>query len=96
MRHDGEELVVFSLPLESSTPDSALGSLAEVLTAAQRDVAARVLEGASNAEIARARGSSPATVAKQLERIYRRLGINSRRELAALAGARQSARRTGG
>jgi DNA-binding CsgD family transcriptional regulator len=52
------------------------------LTSAERDVVRRVLGGASNAQIARARGSSPRTVANQLVSIFRKLGIFSRTELA--------------
>ncbi len=52
------------------------------LTAAERDVVRRALSGASNAEIARGRGSSPRTVANQLASIFRKLGIFSRNALA--------------
>lgn len=52
------------------------------LTSAERDVVRRALAGASNAQIARARGSSARTVANQLGAIYRKLGIFSRTELA--------------
>ncbi len=48
---------------------------------AERDVALRVLRGESNAEIARARGTSPRTVAKQLAALFRRLRVGSRAEL---------------
>jgi DNA-binding CsgD family transcriptional regulator len=40
-----------------------------------------VVAGRSNTEIAAARGTSPRTVAKQLERIYARVGVSSRAEL---------------
>jgi DNA-binding CsgD family transcriptional regulator len=53
------------------------------LTAAEVDVVARVLAGESNAEIARARRSTSRTVANLLARSYRKLGVASRRELAA-------------
>lgn len=50
------------------------------LTASERDVAARVLRGQSNAAIARDRGTSPRTIANQLAAIYSKLGVRSRRE----------------
>lgn len=96
IEHEGEELFVFSHALEAEASEDTLGALAESLTAAQAEVAALALEGRANAEIARARGTSERTVAKQLEQIYRRLEINSRRELAALAGERRSAPRRDG
>jgi DNA-binding CsgD family transcriptional regulator len=52
------------------------------LTSAERDVIRLVLSGCSNAEVARARGRSPRTVANQLASIFRKLGIASRTELA--------------
>lgn len=54
---------------------------ADALTAAERDIAARLMAGASQADIACARGTSPRTVAKQIEVLYRKLGIGSRAEL---------------
>lgn len=53
----------------------------EALTAAEQAVAAMVARGMSNVAIARARSSSPRTVANQLARIYDKLGIASRAEL---------------
>ncbi|HEY1953967.1 MAG TPA: helix-turn-helix transcriptional regulator, partial [Polyangiaceae bacterium] len=53
------------------------------LTRAERAVARRVARGESNAEIARARGSSPRTVANQVAQIFRKLGVASRAELGA-------------
>lgn len=54
------------------------------LTAAERDVATRLLEGASNGAIAKARGVSLPTVAKQVSSIYQKLGARSRAELVTL------------
>jgi DNA-binding CsgD family transcriptional regulator len=68
-------VVVIGAPIE--TP--AL----EALSAAERDVVERALAGASNVEIARARGCAVRTVANLLARSYRKLGVSSRRELAA-------------
>ena len=59
-----------------SEPDFAL------LTESERAVAKLAREGLSNAEIGRLRGTSPRTVANQLARIYRKLGVGSRLGLA--------------
>ncbi len=53
------------------------------LTPAEREVARLVLEGLSNAEIARRRGRSIRTVANQVASIFAKAGAGSRRELAA-------------
>lgn len=73
------ELFVLSHPLDEAA-DRAL----EALTPAQRAVVTLAAEGLTNAEIARRRGSSPQTVAKQLSGAYRALGISSRAEAAVL------------
>ncbi|HTQ05059.1 MAG TPA: helix-turn-helix transcriptional regulator [Polyangiaceae bacterium] len=54
-----------------------------VLTDAEREVAALVAAGRSNAEVARLRATSARTVANQLASIYAKLGVTSRGELAA-------------
>ncbi len=61
--------------------------------AAEGEVLRLLAAGLGNAEIARARGRSPRTVANQVARIYRKLGVRSRLELFALlsAGRRQEA-----
>lgn len=74
-----ESLVVLSAPI----PD---GVTLEELTPAEREVARAVLRGLSNEQVARLRGCRPRTVAVQLASIYRKLGISSRSELAALVG----------
>jgi len=53
------------------------------LTASERAVMAFILQGRSNAEIARARGTSASTIANQVSMLYRKLGVSSRRELCA-------------
>jgi DNA-binding CsgD family transcriptional regulator len=68
-------VVIFSYPL-------AEGELT-ALSDAERDVVSRALVGASNAQIARARKTAARTVANLLARAYRKLGVSSRRELAA-------------
>ncbi|HST38631.1 MAG TPA: helix-turn-helix transcriptional regulator, partial [Conexibacter sp.] len=60
---------------------------AEDLTAAERRVAELAGNGRSNREIAQELFVTPKTVENHLGRIYMKLGIHSRRELAgALAG----------
>jgi DNA-binding CsgD family transcriptional regulator len=54
------------------------------LTDAERDVLTRILAGDSNETIAKARGSAVRTVANQIASIFRKLGVSSRAELAAL------------
>ena len=54
------------------------------LTEPERYVAARVAQGARNAEIAKGLGLSVKTVEKHLSSIYRKLAISSRVELAVL------------
>lgn len=54
------------------------------LTTAEKAVAELILEGQSNSEIAASLGKSTATVKKQAESIYRKLGIHDRRRLIAL------------
>jgi DNA-binding CsgD family transcriptional regulator len=63
-------------------------SMPECLTPAEREVVSMVLRGSSNRDIALCRGTSVRTVANQLQSVYARLGVGSRRELvAALIGA---------
>jgi DNA-binding NarL/FixJ family response regulator len=69
--------LLLSFPRTSATPDE--------LTPAERQVALAALAGLSNAAIARLRGSSPRTVANQLAKLFRKLGVSSRAELAACA-----------
>lgn len=57
------------------------------LSPAEREVASLATRGHSDTEIAAARGASPRTVGNQLSAIYRKLGVHSRTELAALLGA---------
>jgi DNA-binding CsgD family transcriptional regulator len=66
--------------LERAAPGRAAGTL----TAAERRVAALVAEGRRNREIAQTLFMSVATVEAHLTRIYRKLDIRSRSELARL------------
>ena len=61
----------------------ALAALLPVgLTRAERDIAALLVDGYTNADIARERGSSVRTVANQTASIYEKLNVSSRNELA--------------
>lgn len=53
------------------------------LTRAEREVTGLVLEGLTNEQIAKARGTAPSTVANQLQAIFEKLGVNGRLELVA-------------
>jgi|HubBroStandDraft_6_1064221.scaffolds.fasta_scaffold175274_2 DNA-binding NarL/FixJ family response regulator len=57
---------------------------ADVLSQAELQIVRLVLQGLSNADIARRRGVSVQTIANQLSVSYRKLGIRSRRELHAV------------
>jgi DNA-binding NarL/FixJ family response regulator len=83
-RLDGQEYLVLCF----GAPDDA-----GPLTRAERAVALAVVAGATNAEIASARGRSVNTVAKQVASIFRKLGVRSRIELArTLDGALRCSR----
>ncbi|MFN0252992.1 MAG: response regulator transcription factor [Kofleriaceae bacterium] len=68
-----EELAVFAWDVERL--DEAR------LTEAERDVLVRIVAGASNAQIARARTASVRTVANQVASLLRKLNAASRYEL---------------
>ena len=69
-------IVVLSFCIPEEKLDSVPG-----LSAAENDIVRHVAKGRSNLQIARARGSSPRTVANQLQSIYQKLGVFSRAEL---------------
>jgi DNA-binding NarL/FixJ family response regulator len=77
----GEELVIFSYPAGDNGGDPQPAP--EPLTPAESAVARLLLTGQSNAEIAAARRVTPSTIAKQIEKIFRRFGVHSRAEFAA-------------
>jgi DNA-binding CsgD family transcriptional regulator len=58
--------------------------LPESLSESEQEVAHAVIAGHSNAEIAKARGTSAKTVANQLYTMYRKLEVGTREELVAL------------
>lgn len=75
-----DEFAVLSFSTETAP-------LPEVLAPAERDVFRLMLEGLSNAEIARVRGTKLRTVANQVASIFDKLGIGSRFELWTRFGA---------
>lgn len=76
LRIAGREYAIVSFPI---APDDLPSSLGEV----EKQVLAAILEGKSNAEIARQRGTSRYTVANQVASVYRKLGLSSRAEVVA-------------
>jgi len=71
-----DEFVVLSFPLGPT-------ELPPDLTPVERGVVEAVLQGKTNADIARERGRSPRTIANQVATVFKKLGVRSRRELAA-------------
>lgn len=69
-----DDYVVFVFPTRGLELPSGL-------TAAEQEVARAVLEGRSNAQIAKERGTSPRTIANQLHSISKKLGVSGRSEL---------------
>lgn len=78
-----EEYVALSFPVQAGQQGESLARVQ--LTQSEREICLLVLEGHSNTEIGRRRGTSPRTIANQVAALYRKLGIGSRRELQALA-----------
>jgi len=75
IEHGGSAFAVLSFSL----PSALSGRLSEATCA----VLGGLLDGKSNAEIARERGVKERTVANQIARGYAQLGVRSRLELAA-------------
>jgi DNA-binding CsgD family transcriptional regulator len=75
-----DEFILLEFPLRNG---EANVSIKQDLTPGERAVAELVLRGQSTSEIARARGTSLRTVANQIAAIFRKVGVNSRRELFA-------------
>jgi DNA-binding CsgD family transcriptional regulator len=78
---DGQSYVVLSYP---SPPLAALQGLSDL----ESSIARAVASGQTNREIATGRNRSVFTVQNQLARIYKKLGVTSRSELAALLAQR--------
>jgi len=56
------------------------------LTALERELLRWVAAGRSNAQIARLRGRSEATIRNQLHALYKKLGVANRAEAVTVAG----------
>lgn len=80
--HAGYAVLVFP----TSTEPSELEEQTDGLTSAERSVVSLLLDGLSNEAIAAHRRTSVRTVANQIQSIYRKLGVNTRSELAAHVG----------
>lgn len=66
---------------EALVPRPQASATLSHLTAAEREVVALVLSGKTDRAIAKARGTSPRTVANQLRSVFRKLDVSSRCEL---------------
>lgn len=86
----GLTVTVLDYPLPDADDD-----LLERLTPAQRACVTLVLSGKSTKVIAAERGIAETTVAKQLGAAYRRLGVGTKHELAALLSAGRGPARPG-
>lgn len=85
-RPGGAVLLVFDLPLSGcDAPHRLPSQLRARLTPGQLRVAELALQGLSDLEIAKHTRLSRHTVANQLRNAYRRVGVRSRTELAAVA-----------
>ena len=73
------------LPIHAA-PRPARGSSLDELTGGELRVARLVARGASNREVADWLSLSPKTVEAHLSRIYRKLGVRSRADVAYLVG----------
>lgn len=72
----GEELMVLSVESSANT--------GERLTSAEREIEAMLCEGLSYERIAAIRGTTSFTVRKQVNALYAKRDVHSRRELIAL------------
>ena len=70
------------------TPHRAESEALAVLTAAERRVALRVLEGLTNRQVAERLGVTVKAVEGHLSKVYRKLGLTSRGALLASFGPR--------
>ena len=90
MKSDDKRLLLLEEDIDVIDPQ-ALAPIG--LTRRQSEVLAWVARGKTNEEIATISGARPATVAKHLERIYQKLGVETRTAAAieALGVARRAA-----
>lgn len=82
-----DTLIAFSIPIPEALPWPELSP-------AERASVELALQGLSAAAIGEQRNVATRTVARQLESAYRKLGVQSRGELAALAISGNTARKT--
>jgi predicted ATPase/DNA-binding CsgD family transcriptional regulator len=80
-----EALAVRAEPAETLPPSAELGSARYGLTEREMDVLRLTVAGHVNREVAEQLFISPATVARHLANIYRKLGVDSRAKLTAFA-----------
>jgi DNA-binding CsgD family transcriptional regulator len=85
-------VVVLSVPAGDGAAAADPRPGVDGLTGAEAEVAALALTGLTTPQIAARRGVAVSTVRKQLEAGYRKLGVGSRAELAALTTARRRRR----
>ena len=83
-----DALIAFSIPI----PDQALAW--PQLSPAERATVELALQGLSTAAIGERRNVTARTAARQLDSAYRKLGVQSRGELAALALSGNTAQKT--
>ncbi len=79
-RLGSDEFALISFDLRDTDHRARL----DALSPSQRQIAKLAAQGWSNAEIAHARATSVRTVENQIADVYRKLGLRSRRGLAAL------------
>ncbi|MFO0551747.1 MAG: helix-turn-helix transcriptional regulator [Polyangiaceae bacterium] len=79
MTIDGQTLLVLSHELAEQPAVSVDAAVA--LTATERAIAEMLHSGATYKKMAEVRGTSIATIRKQVHALYTKLGISSRREL---------------
>ncbi|MEZ3179059.1 AAA family ATPase [Streptomyces pimonensis] len=84
------ERAVAAGPTQPETVPAAAPSALDELAAMERQVAALVMEGATNREIAGRLFISVKTVEATLTRVYRKLGIRSRVDIVRLAAGRRT------
>ena len=80
--HLSDRLILVSVAIDPPLSEVA----AQALSEAERVVVELMLEGLSNADIAKKRRCSPRTVANQLASAYKKLNVTGRRQLRAKFG----------